>query len=154
VLELWGGVSYYGHYGDIEDTDGIAFSVGAFIGRGKAASAEGFSSPDGSDFGLTLPFPDANIGLGGGAYGEISGTVFLVEPFSLSDIGEEQLQGIAESLNISVDELNSYIDMANSYIQEINDSKNESFENSMKKFEEEMENGHIIRSDNTKVVNN
>ena len=152
---LIGGLSFYGHEGNIEDTEGLALSIGGFLAVGKeTASAEAFTTLDGTDFGTTIPIPKINFGLGGGGYAEISSTVFFGEPVNLSNYSDNEMEKFAKNLNISVDELNNYINMANDYINSVNESKSESFNNKMEQFEKELKNGYTVPSDNTKTSNN
>src|SRR5690606_32340336 len=123
-----------GNSGNLEDLSGLGFGVGGFLGPTptglSGGSLELNTTSDGTQVGGLIPFASPGKAIGGGVWAEASYTEFLGEPINLTDITEESMGQLAESLGIPPERLTELVDGATEYIN------NQQSQNQLPSFEE------------------
>ncbi|WP_146260495.1 hypothetical protein [Algoriphagus chordae] len=119
-MGLAGGIGTYLNSGDLEDLEGVSFGVGGFLGSTPTGllggSFELNSTADGKQLGGLIPFASPGGAIGGGVWAEGSVTKFIGAPVNLSNMSDEIMGGLAESLGVTVEQLGGFINKASEYI--------------------------------------
>jgi len=149
-IGLAGGIGTYVNSGDLEDLSGLGFGAGGFLGPTPTGLAGGSfelnTTGDGTQLGGLLPFASPGGAVGGGVWAEASYTEFLGEPINLTNMSEEAMGQLAESLGIAVEQLTEFVNGATEYI---NNQQSQEQLPSLEEMKEQLDQGYIVPSDAT-----
>jgi len=148
------GIGTYVNSGDLEDLSGLGFGAGGFLSPMPGLTGGSFeinSTSDGTQFGGLVPFVSPSKAAGGGVWVEGSYTHFIGEPVNLTEMSDELMNSISESLGITVEQLGELVNQASEYINNQNSTNNLP---SIEEIERELSQGYLVPNDATRVENN
>lgn len=144
--------SPYVNSGDLEDLSGLALGAGGYLGPTPTGLAGGSfelnTTSDGTQLGGLIPFASPGGAIGGGVWAEVSYTEFLGEPINLTNMTEEAMGQLGESLGIGVEQLTEFVNSATDYI---NNQQSQNQLPSMEEMQKQLEQSYIVPSDATRV---
>lgn len=146
-----GGIGTYVNSGDLEDLSGLGFGAGGFLGAVPGVADGSFelnTTADGTQLGGLIPFASPGKAFGGGVWTEAAFTEFLGEPINLTNMTEESMGQLAESLGIGVEQLTEFVNSATEYI---NTQQSQNQLPSIEEMQKELEQGYIVPSDATRI---